>query len=179
MSQSPPHIELIPSAAVHATLWARWRGQDQARAYNPYGPGSAASLADRMAREGAAIGDLQAPAWRWMVRAGADLIGTVSACPNAQMGTAELGYQLDQAHHGRGLGTRSVALLIARCFDHPRLRRLHATVAVDNHASRHILTKLGFTHEGTLRAHFLIEGVPTDECVYGLLRAEWTPPPAT
>jgi ribosomal-protein-alanine N-acetyltransferase len=108
-----------------------------------------------------------------MVRSDDVLVGTVSASPNAQMGTAELGYQLDQAHHGRGLGTRSVALLVECCFTHPALRRLHATVAVDNHPSRHLLARLGFVHEGTLRAHFLIDGVPTDECVYGLLREEW------
>jgi hypothetical protein len=62
MPRSRPQLELIPSTADHATLWARWRSQDRARAYNPYGPGSVASLAERMAQEGAAIGDIQAPA---------------------------------------------------------------------------------------------------------------------
>jgi len=171
-----PPLQLIPSTAAHATLWSQWRDQPRGLVYNPYGRSTLASLAARMEQEGACIGDMHALGWRWMVQEGDDIVGTVSARPNAQMATAELGYQLDQAHHGRGLGSRSVVLLTTRCFEHPEIRRLHATVAVENRASRRILTKLGFTHEGTLREHFLINGVPTDECIYGLLREEWSPP---
>jgi catechol 2,3-dioxygenase-like lactoylglutathione lyase family enzyme len=53
------------------------------------------------------------------------------------------------------------------------LRRLVAYVAEGNIASRRILEKVGFIQEGICREHYLINGIPTNEVLYGLLRSDW------
>ena len=55
------------------------------------------------------------------------------------------------------------------------LRKLLAMVHVDNIASCRLLERLGFQREGLLREHYLIEGEPVDEVLYGLLRPDFGP----
>jgi len=45
----------------------------------------------------------------------------------------------------------------------------------ENRASRRVLEKSGFVQEGLLREHYLINGQPVNEVLYGLLRQEWKP----
>ena len=53
------------------------------------------------------------------------------------------------------------------------LRKLPAYVHDKNLASCKVLQKLGFTQEGLLREHYLINGVPENELLFGLLKREW------
>jgi ribosomal-protein-alanine N-acetyltransferase len=92
------------------------------------------------------------------------------------MGYSEIGYMLSESHQGRGLGTAAVSLFVAKIFRESSLDRLFATISVENAASIRLVTRLGFTREGLLREHFLIEGRRVDELVYGILRREWSPP---
>jgi RimJ/RimL family protein N-acetyltransferase len=60
----------------------------------------------------------------------------------------EVGYRLARRSWGRGIATEVAAALIDHAFRHLALPRLVAVVYPDNRASRRVLDKLGFTHDG-------------------------------
>jgi ribosomal-protein-alanine N-acetyltransferase len=66
-----------------------------------------------------------------------------------------------------------VNLLVEKCFCESPLRKLLAYVHDKNAASCRVLEKAGFAREGMLREHYLINGVPENEILFGLLRHEW------
>jgi ribosomal-protein-alanine N-acetyltransferase len=82
---------------------------------------------------------------------------------------------LAESHHGRGLGTRAVSLLVDKLFTDTDLERLYALVAAENTPSCRLLERLGFKREGLMREHYVIQGARVDEIIYGLMRREWTP----
>ena len=59
-----------------------------------------------------------------------------------------------------------------RTFSESPLRKLIAYVHEDNAASRKVLEKAGYEAEGLLREHYLINGMPVNEVIYGVLRRE-------
>lgn len=89
-----------------------------------------------------------------------------------ETGTAELGYWLGEAVWGQGIGTSALRAFATWAFAEFNLRRLYATVMVDNSGSRRLLEKTGFVLEGILRQHALKDGVVKDQACYGLLRDE-------
>jgi RimJ/RimL family protein N-acetyltransferase len=74
---------------------------------------------------------------------------------------------------GKGYGTDAGRLALGFAFRELNLHRLCATVFDYNAASRALLEKLGFTHEGTFREHLERDGQRHDMLLYGLLRPEW------
>jgi RimJ/RimL family protein N-acetyltransferase len=60
----------------------------------------------------------------------------------------EVGYRLARRSWGRGIATEVAAALIDHAFRHLALPRLVAVVYPDNRASRRVLDKLGFSHDG-------------------------------
>jgi RimJ/RimL family protein N-acetyltransferase len=60
----------------------------------------------------------------------------------------EVGYWLARRSWGGGLATEAAAALIEHGFTRLSLARVVAVVYPDNHPSRRVLSKLGFTHEG-------------------------------
>ncbi len=89
------------------------------------------------------------------------------------MGTAVIGYMIGEDFHGRGIATQAVKLWTSMIFDLTDIRRLTASVAEQNYASLRVLEKVGYKREGLLREHFIIQGTPTNQIVFGLLRSEW------
>jgi ribosomal-protein-alanine N-acetyltransferase len=83
---------------------------------------------------------------------------------------AEVGFLFSRDHWGNGYASEAMAAIVARAFDRLELRRLWARFHTRNEASRRLLERLGFSHEGTLRAHVLREGVGRDCAIYGLVR---------
>lgn len=168
-------LSLVPAGVQHAALWHGWRQEAATQRFNPVDPVDVAEVARRLGAAGSDLhGEIRSE-FRWMVaRADGTLIGTVALVDvRWRMGYAEVAYGLGAAYHGQGYGTAAVRLLVDTAFAQTTLQRLWAAVAVGNVASRAILQRLGFVHEGTLRQHFVIGGVRTDEAIYGLLRDEW------
>ncbi|HEX5709681.1 MAG TPA: GNAT family protein [Pyrinomonadaceae bacterium] len=168
-------VRLVAPDARYAALWQRWRNEPATQRFNPLYPLSVEALAERLAHHCAAdLRDRSRYEFRWMVARGAEVIGTVSVSNVSWgMGYAEIGYMLAESHHGRGLGTRAVALLVDKLFGETDLERLYALVATENTPSRRLLERLGFRSEGVMREHYVIQGARVDEVVYGLLRREW------
>ena len=178
MPVETPPLRLIRALPEHAAAWMRWRGEDDSRRFNPLLPLSLEELARRLAGYyGSDLRDRTRAEYRWMIEFGDEVIGTVSAMnPSWTMGYIEIGYMLAASHHGRGLGTRAVALLVEKLFRETDVHRIFATISVENVVSLKLLERLGFVREGVLREHYLIGGRRVDEALYGLLRREWKSP---
>lgn len=167
-------VALVPATPAHATRWAGWREEPVGLRHNPMVPSCIDDLAARLELSGSDLSDRTRAEYRWMVELDGELVGTVSLkAPVWHMGHAEISYMVGERHHGRGIGTRAVALLVDLVFEGTDLHRLFALVAAENHPSRRLLARLGFVEEGVLREHFRIGERLVDEVVYGLLRREW------
>ncbi len=79
-------------------------------------------------------------------------------------GHVEVGYWLDRAWWGRGIGRRALALFVAIVPDRP----LHAWVAADNIASRRILEHAGFRVIGADLELSAARGTSVDQLVLRL-----------
>ena len=168
-------MRLMPARPAHAPLWHGWRGEAASQRFNPLFPLSVEELSRRLASYNASdFSDRRLSEYRWMVELGGEVIGTVSAMnPSWTMGYVEIGYMFGEKYHGRGHGTRAVALFVEKIFRETNLHRVYAAVSVENTASVRLLGRLGFTREGVMREHYLIQGRRVDEIIYGLLRHEW------
>jgi ribosomal-protein-alanine N-acetyltransferase len=87
-----------------------------------------------------------------------------------------LGYDLAHTYWGRGIGREAVREIIRYGFERMGLNRIEAATIEDNHESRRMLEKLGFTCEGIRRGYSLEDdGEYHGSAMYGLLRDEYKP----
>ena len=87
-------------------------------------------------------------------------------------GRAAVGYWLAPQARGRGVATHAVRLLARWAFNDLGLARVALTCAPDNHASRRVAERCGFSREGVLRSHMPFKGGRRDTVVFGLLPDE-------
>jgi [ribosomal protein S5]-alanine N-acetyltransferase len=86
-------------------------------------------------------------------------------------GRAEVGFLFARRHWGQGYAFEAMEAVIAHAFGPLGLTRLWARFHAGNEASRRLLEQLGFSYEGTLRAHILRDGERRDCVVYGRVRS--------
>jgi len=79
-----------------------------------------------------------------------------------------LGYWMGEAHAGRGLMTKAVALCLPFVFETLDLHRIHAAFLPGNMASRRVLEKNGFVEEGFAEKYLQINGRWEDHVLMGL-----------
>jgi len=170
-----PIVRLVPYQASFLESFVQWRGQAASVRHNPLEAKTTKDISRMLESEGADISDLRKYAsYRWFVEFDGVVVGSVSLKNiNHVMSYAEIGYGLGEAYHGRGIATAAVRMLVQKAFAEPPLRKLLAYVHDRNVASCRVLQKLGFTQEGMLREHYIIDGVPENELLFGLLRREW------
>jgi RimJ/RimL family protein N-acetyltransferase len=94
---------------------------------------------------------------------------------NPDYRSGALGYCLGEAACGHGYATEAARSVLEWAFDTLDLNRVQAETDTRNAASAHVLEKLGFVREGTLREDCVVDGDVSDSWVYGLLRREWQP----
>src|SRR5699024_8443975 len=86
---------------------------------------------------------------------------------------AEVGWVLDPAAQGRGLGTELAAALLDLAFDGLGVRRVEAACFAANLASRRVMEKIGLRLEGVFRGESLHRsGRWLDGASYALLASE-------
>ena len=95
---------------------------------------------------------------------------------NSDYRSASLGYVLTESAWGRGYATEAAGALLQWAFDSLDLNRVQAETDTRNASSAHVLEKLGFAREGTLREDCVVNGEVSDSWVYGLLKRDWRPP---
>jgi RimJ/RimL family protein N-acetyltransferase len=91
---------------------------------------------------------------RWVVewRREPGFLGWCGIIPLEGSGLIELGYRYRRAAWGRGIATEAARAVLAHGFEALRLDPIVAVAHPDNLASRRVLAKLGFQHEGP--AHY-------------------------
>lgn len=105
---------------------------------------------------------------------GDERLGDVSLAPiDERRGWANLGYWIHPDHQGRGFATEAARLIVSHGFSDRRLHRISATVVARNEASKRVVEKLGFVHEGTKRDDEFLDGEYADREVYAVLGDEW------
>lgn len=86
---------------------------------------------------------------------------------------SSIGYWIAQNQQGQGLVTAACKAILHHAFIDLDLNRVAILCATENHRSRAIPQRLGFTHEGTLREAQWIYNRFVDHEVYALLRRDW------
>lgn len=82
---------------------------------------------------------------------------------------ATLGYWMGERYAGKGLMTDAVMALTRYCLTKLGLHRIEAACLPDNIASRRVLTKSGFTEEGTARKYLKINGQWRDHLLFAII----------
>jgi len=101
------------------------------------------------------------------------LIGGTGLHPRLGENELEIGYWIHKDFVNQGLVTESTAALVKVAFKLLHVHRIEIHCDPANLASAAIPRKLGFTHEGTLRAKTsFLEGW-SDSMVWGLLETEY------
>lgn len=90
----------------------------------------------------------------------------------------EIGYWIHKDFTKRGLVTESTAALVKVAFEIIRIHRLEIHCDPRNLASAAIPRKLGFTHEGTLRAKTRFLDRWSDSMIWSLLEDEYPNSPS-
>ena len=83
-----------------------------------------------------------------------------------------LGYWTGAAHARQGYMTEALAALRDHAFGAMNLSRLEAACLPDNAASRRLLERCRFEHEGVAQAYLQINGRWRDHVLYAALRAD-------
>ena len=172
-------LNLIPYQPLFLDAFIVWRAQPLSIRFNPLKEMNREEISTMLEAEGAELTDLNKyENYRWFIEYDGEVVGNVSLKNISQMMKhAEIGYGIGEAHQGRGVATAAVKMLVQKCFSESPLRKLIAYVHHENVASRRLLQKVGFTQEGILREHYIINGVAQNEIVFGLLKHEWKSEP--
>jgi RimJ/RimL family protein N-acetyltransferase len=94
---------------------------------------------------------------------------------HAQAGRAELGITIGEKDcHGRGLGRDAIRTLLRFAFGELGLARVYLIADHDNARGIRCYERVGFVHEGVLRAHRRRYGRPLDMVIMGVLREEFS-----
>ncbi|URQ60348.1 GNAT family N-acetyltransferase [Pantoea alhagi] len=96
-----------------------------------------------------------------------DRVG-VSGFIDRGQNTAEVGFLLNAAFHGKGYGTESLRAICQAAFA-LGFSKLIATVNTGNQASKAVLEKAGFVQEETLRESYYLNGRWQDDWIFALL----------
>ena len=106
------------------------------------------------------------------------LLGGTGLHPRLGEKELEIGYWIHKDYINRGLVTESTAALVRVAFELIRVHRVEIHCDPGNVASAAIPRKLGFTHEGTLRAKTPFLEHWSDSMIWGLLENEYPNSPS-
>ena len=107
------------------------------------------------------------------------LVGGTGLHPRLGQHELEIGYWIHKDYINQGLVTESTAALVKVAFEIVRVHRLEIHCDPGNVASAAIPRKLGFTHEGTLRAKTPFLERWSDSMIWGLLENEYPDSPSS
>ena len=86
---------------------------------------------------------------------------------------AEISYDLAREYWGQGLMTSLLRLIVKFGFEEMQLKRIQATVVLDNKGSIRVLQKLGFKDEGILRKYNCLRGKYCDSRMMAILDSDY------
>lgn len=86
---------------------------------------------------------------------------------------AEIGYMIDKEYAGRGIIKAACTQLMTHLFDELGMDKIVICCADENEPSKALASSLGFTLEGVLRNHLVVNGTVRNTCYYGMLHEEY------
>ena len=110
---------------------------------------------------------------------GTKLIGGTGLHTRLGGNELEIGYWIHKDYINQGLVTESTAALVKVAFEFIHVHRLEIHCDPENFASAAIPRKLGFTHEGTLRAKTRFLDGWSDSMIWGLLETDYPGSPSS
>ena len=108
--------------------------------------------------------------WGITLKGDMEVVGNCGFFIDSRNRCAILSYVLERPYWNRGIMTEALEAIIPFGFDHYRLHRIEAHVALPNLASLRVLKKLGFQEEGLLGKR-MYENRFHDEKVVALLKS--------
>jgi len=170
-----PRDAILLKAAIDASLeqllpWLPWAREE---------PQSVESKADAL-RQFRARFDLDKD-WNYGIFTTdeSELVGGLGLHVRGGREARELGYWIAKGHSGQGLASEAVAALVRVCFEVERLERVEIHCDEQNTRSAAIPRKLGFQHDGTLRARSEHgDGSRGGRMIWSLLASEYERSPA-
>jgi RimJ/RimL family protein N-acetyltransferase len=103
------------------------------------------------------------------------LAGVISFhSPNFNNKVAEIGYWITKEYRGKSIGTTAAKVLTNFGFETMGWNRIEAMIDHDNEASKKVITRTGYEHEGLLRQRVIrADGTVIDMDVYAVLQRNW------
>jgi ribosomal-protein-alanine N-acetyltransferase len=174
VAHSAPAVTLRPARVSDAALFRSWRGEPSVRRHQPLRDVPLAQIRNDLASQH--MQDLyrgRGERFQWVVEVDRRPAGWITlVVGNWEHGLCEVGFALTSSRQSQGVMTQALGQLVPDLFERTRLERIEARCAVDNHASRRVLEKSGFRHEGVLRGYFLLHGRRVDHHLYARLRED-------
>jgi RimJ/RimL family protein N-acetyltransferase len=107
------------------------------------------------------------------------LLGGIGLMARIGENQLEIGYWIHKDFINQGLMTEATAALVKVAFEFIHVHRIEIHCDPGNFASAAIPRKLGFAHEGTLRAKTRFLDSWSDSMIWGLLEGEYPDSPAS
>ncbi|WP_340373340.1 GNAT family protein [Peribacillus sp. FSL E2-0218] len=85
---------------------------------------------------------------------------------------AEVGYELNQAHWGKGIAGEALEAVVRYGYHHFQLERIEALIEPANIPSQRLVEKQGFKREGLLRHYEYTCGKFDDLLMYSLIKKD-------
>lgn len=89
---------------------------------------------------------------------------------NKSNSRVEIGYELSRNYWNKGYATEVISSIIDYGFNELNLHRIQALVNPENKTSHHLLLKLGFEKEGTLKDYGYLNEKYYDLIMYSLIK---------
>jgi RimJ/RimL family protein N-acetyltransferase len=87
--------------------------------------------------------------------------------------TAEIGYTLAHEAWGHGYAVEAADALVDHLFDTVGVVRVEGRLHPDNIASAMVLERIGLVVEGHTKLSYSLDGVHSDDWIYGVTRSDW------
>jgi RimJ/RimL family protein N-acetyltransferase len=113
--------------------------------------------------------------WAVLLDGGAEPVGFTALYGLGGQLAPELGCVIaDPAAWGKGVGREAERLTLELAFGELGAHRVYGRIPATNEAAKHVVTWLGWTHEGTMRDHIRRpDGTLIDCEVWGVTAADW------